>query len=115
MPLFSAFETPEKYYVALAHESIHSTRHPARLNRYYRGSRNKKFNLAMEELVAELGTAYLCADLGITPEVRPYHAVYILPWFRVFKNDKDFIFIAASHAQKAVEYLHNCQPPSIQI
>jgi antirestriction protein ArdC len=110
IPLLTAFETLESYYVTLAHESIHSTRHPARLNRYYKGSRNKKFNHAMEELVAELGTAYLCADLGITPEVRSYHAVYILPWFRVFKADKDFIFMAATRAQKAVEYLHSRQP-----
>jgi len=55
----------------------------------------------MEELVAEIGAAFLCADLGITPQIREDHGAYIASWLQVLKDDKRAIFIAASHAQKA--------------
>jgi antirestriction protein ArdC len=53
----------------------------------------------MEELVAEIGAAFLCADLGIAPETRDDHAAYIASWLKVLKDDKRAIFTAASHAQ----------------
>jgi antirestriction protein ArdC len=65
---------------------------------------------AREELVAELGSAFLCADLGITPEVRPDHAAYIASWLTVLKGDKRFTFTAAGHAQRAADFLHGLQP-----
>jgi antirestriction protein ArdC len=66
---------------------------------------------AMEELGAEIGAAFLCADLvGITPETRDDHAAYIASWLQVLKNDKRAIFTAASHAQNAADYLHGLQP-----
>ena len=65
---------------------------------------------AREELVAELGAAFLCADLGLTPEVRDDHAAYIASWLTVLKNDKRAIFSAAAYAQKAVDFLHGLQP-----
>jgi antirestriction protein ArdC len=58
---------------------------------------------------AELGAAFLCADLGITPEVRPDHAAYIASWLQVLKQDKRLVFSAASHAQRAADYLHSLQ------
>ncbi|WP_432444747.1 zincin-like metallopeptidase domain-containing protein [Rhizobium leguminosarum] len=58
-----------------------------------------------EELVAELGAAFLCADLSITPEVREDHAAYIGNWLTILKGDKRAIFTAASHAQRAVDFL----------
>ena len=64
----------------------------------------------MEELVAELGSAFLCADLAITPEVREDHADYIGHWLKVLKDDKKAVFTAAAHAQKAADYLHGLQP-----
>ena len=64
----------------------------------------------MEELVAELGSAFLCADLDLTPEVREDHAAYIVNWLEVLKNDKRAIFSAAAHAQKAADYLNRLQP-----
>jgi antirestriction protein ArdC len=64
----------------------------------------------MEGLVAEIAAALLCADLGITPETLDDHAAYIASWLQVLKNDKRAIFTAASHAQKAVDYLHGLQP-----
>jgi len=65
---------------------------------------------AREELVAELGAAFLCADLEITPEVQEDHASYIVTWLQVLENDHRAIFQAAAHAQHAVDYLHSFQP-----
>lgn len=64
----------------------------------------------MEELVAEMGSAFLAADLNITPEVREDHADYIGHWLTVLENDKRAVFTAASLASKAVGYLHELQP-----
>ena len=64
----------------------------------------------MEELTAEMGAAFLCADLQITPEVRDDHASYIESWLKVLQSDTRSIFTAASHASKAVDFLHGLQP-----
>ena len=69
---------------------------------------------AMEELVAEIGAAFLCVDLGITPETRDDHAAYIASWLKVLKDDKRAIFTTASHAQKTADYLHGLQPQEAQ-
>ena len=63
----------------------------------------------MEELVAELGSAILCADLDLTPEIREDHAAYIVSWLEVLKNDNRAIFSAAAHAQRAADYLAGLQ------
>jgi antirestriction protein ArdC len=110
MPPFVAFRDAESYYSTLAHESTHWTRHPSRLNREFGRKRWGDEGYAIEELVAELGAAFLCADLGITAEPRPDHASYVANWLTVLKNDKRAIFTAASHASRAVEYLHKLQP-----
>jgi antirestriction protein ArdC len=60
--------------------------------------------------VAELGSAFLAADLELTPEVREDHAAYIGSWLRALSDDKRLIFSAAAHAQRAVDYLHELQP-----
>jgi len=60
---------------------------------------------AMEELVAELGAAFLCADLGITTVPRADHAQYLASWLNVLKADKKAIFTAASKASEAVRFL----------
>jgi antirestriction protein ArdC len=57
-----------------------------------------------------LGSAFLCADLELTPEVRDDHAGYIANWLEVLKDDKRCIVQAASYAQKAVDYLHGLRP-----
>lgn len=63
----------------------------------------------------ELGSAMLCADLGIVPELepRPDHAAYIQSWSEILGSDKRAIFNAAAHAQRAVAYLHDLQPEAI--
>src|ERR1700733_16128923 len=112
MPKLEAFRDGESYYATLAHEMTHWTRHESRLNRDLGRKRFGDAGYAMEELVAEIGAAFLCADLGITPEVREDHAAYIGSWLKVLKGDKRFIFTAASHAQRAADFLHGLQEPA---
>jgi antirestriction protein ArdC len=64
----------------------------------------------MEELVAGLGAAFLSADLDLTPEPPADHASYTASWLEVLKYDKRVIFTAASHAQRAADFLHGLQP-----
>ncbi len=64
----------------------------------------------MEELVAEIGSAFLAADLDLTPEMREDHTAYIGSWLKVLKEDKRAIFTAAAHAQRAADFLHGLQP-----
>jgi len=109
MPPFIAFDNSESYYSTLAHETTHWTRHPARLERDLGRKKWGDEGYAMEELVAELGSAYLGADLGLAPDVREENAAYIKSWLDVLKNDKRAIFTAAAYAQKAVELLHEYQ------
>ncbi len=109
MPDFQTFRDGKSYYATLAHEMTHWTRHETRLNRDLGRKRFADVGYAMEELVAEIGAAFLCADLGITPETREDHAAYVASWLKVLKNDKKAIFTAASHAQKAVDHLHSYQ------
>ncbi|WP_370501749.1 zincin-like metallopeptidase domain-containing protein [Rhodovulum sulfidophilum] len=60
--------------------------------------------------IAELGAAFLCADLALTPEPGEDHAAYIQSWLKVLKNDKRAILSAAAHAQRAADYLKGLQP-----
>ena len=92
------------YYSTLLHELTHWTGHRSRLDRDLRGRFGKEA-YAMEELVAELGAAFLCGDLGITNRPRPDHAAYIGNWLEVLKNDKKAIFTAASQASKAANFI----------
>jgi antirestriction protein ArdC len=110
MPPFECFRDAESHAATLAHELTHWTRHPSRLDRDLGRKRFADSGYAMEELVAELGSAFLCADLCITPELREDHASYIDCWLSVLKQDKRAIFTAASHASKAVDYLNQLQP-----
>jgi antirestriction protein ArdC len=110
MPPFETFRDAESHAATLAHELTHWTRHSSRLNREFGRKRFGDEGYAMEELVAELGSAFLCADLEITPEIRDDHASYVANWLKVLKDDKRAIFTAASHASKAVDFLHGLQP-----
>jgi antirestriction protein ArdC len=111
MPPFETFKDAESYAGTLAHELTHWTKHSKRLARDLGRVRWGDEGYAREELVAELGAAFLCADIGITPEVREDHAAYIASWLTVLKMDKRFIFTAAAHAQRAADYLHGLQRP----
>lgn len=114
MPPFETFRDAESYYATLAHECTHWTRHPARLERDFGRKRWGDEGYAMEELVAELGSAFLSADLDLTPEPRDDHAAYIASWLEVLKDDKRAIFTAASHAQRAADFLNGLQKSAEQ-
>ena len=110
MPPFEAFRDKESYYATACHELTHWTNHKSRLDRSFDAKRFGDHGYAREELVAELGAAFLCADLGITPEVRDDHAAYLGHWLKVLQEDKRAIFSAAAHAQRAADFLHGLQP-----
>jgi antirestriction protein ArdC len=74
-------------------------RHPSRLDRDFGRKRFGDEGYAMKELVAELGSAFLAADLDLTPDVREVHAAYIGSWIKVIKGDKRAIFTAAAQPQ----------------
>jgi len=110
MPPIEAFEDPESFYATLGHEACHWVGAPSRLARQLGRKRYGDEGYAREELVAELGAAFLAADLDLEPEVREDHAAYIEHWITVLRSDKRAIFQAASHAQRTVDYLHRLQP-----
>ncbi len=111
MPPYASFRdtdtssAAEAYYATLLHELIHWTSPTHRCDRQL-GKRFANHAYAREELVAELGAAFLCADLGITPEPRADHAAYIASWLAALREDKRAIVSAASLAQKAANWLH---------
>ena len=104
MPPFDAFIENVGYYSTLAHEHTHWTATSGRCDRQL-GKRFGDNAYAAEELIAELGAAFVCAHLGLSTEPREDHAQYIQSWLRVLKADKRAIFTAASKAQQACDWL----------
>ena len=102
LPPRGSFVTPADYYCTALHELGHWTANPARLARDLTG-RFGSTAYAREELIAELTSAFLCAHLGIVPQVR--HADYLANWLAVLKADSRAIFHAASQASKASDFL----------
>lgn len=99
----------ESYYSTLLHELIHWTGHSTRLHRELK-NRFGDAAYSVEELVAELGAAFLCADLRISPSPRPDHAAYIQSWLTVLRQDKRALFAAAAKATQASDFLFKLQP-----
>lgn len=112
MPPLNSFKEIVPYYSTLLHELTHWSGHKSRCDRDMKG-RFGDLSYAMEELVAELGAAFLCSALGIEVEPRIDHAQYIEYWLKVLKMDKRAIFTAASQAQKAVDWMEAAQPEDI--
>jgi antirestriction protein ArdC len=104
MPGFDQFPDRADYYSTLAHETTHWTSHASRCDRQL-GKRFGDAAYAMEELIAELGSAYTMAGLELELTPRADHAAYINNWLKVLKSDKRAIFTAASQAQKAADWL----------
>jgi antirestriction protein ArdC len=114
MPEFRQFIAADRYYSTLAHEHVHWTGAPKRCAREF-GKRFGDNAYALEELVAELGAAFLCAELGLSNEPRQDHAAYLAGWLRVLKGDKRAIFTAASKAQAAADFLNGLQTTTTQL
>ncbi|MDT3680816.1 MAG: zincin-like metallopeptidase domain-containing protein [Burkholderiaceae bacterium] len=102
MPPRSAFAEADAYYGTLLHELTHWTGHPSRCNRPLQ-PRQAIEAYAFEELVAEMGAAFLCAHCGLPGRLE--HASYIDSWLRALRQDKRLIFTAASKAQAAADYV----------
>jgi antirestriction protein ArdC len=94
----------ENYCAVLLHELTHWTGHPSRCNRDLR-NRFGDAAYAMEELVAEIGSAFFCARLGISSSPREDHARYLGNWLSILKGDKKAIFTAAAKAQAAIDFV----------
>jgi antirestriction protein ArdC len=104
MPGFDQFPDCVNYYSVLAHETTHWTSHASRCDRQL-GKRFGDDAYAVEELIAELGSAYTMARLELELSPREDHAQYIQSWLKVLKADKRAIFTAASKAQQAADWL----------
>ncbi len=98
------FDTAETFYAVALHELTHWSGHTSRLARDFSGRFGDEA-YAFEELIAELGAAFSCAELGLIPATMEDHAGYIENWLRVLKKDKRAIFTAASQASKAHGYI----------
>jgi antirestriction protein ArdC len=102
MPAFAGFKGADHFYNVAFHELTHWSGHKSRLDRDLKnrfGSRN----YAAEELIAELGAAFLCAEFGFDGDVR--NAGYIASWIELLKADKRAFFTSCSQASKAADYL----------
>ena len=102
LPNKAAFDNPQSYYATAFHELTHWTGHKSRCDRSLQG-RFGNPEYAFEELVAEMGAAFLCADHSIQGELR--HAGYINHWLKACREDNKAIFKAAALSQKAADYL----------
>ena len=94
----------QAYYGVLFHELIHATGHKSRLDRELK-NRFGDPKYAFEELIAEIGSAFCCVKLGITPSTRKDHADYVANWLKALKDDTKAIFKASTLAQQATDYL----------
>ena len=104
MPNPAQFDSVSGYYATALHELTHWTGHASRCAREY-GKRFGDTAYAREELVAEMGAAFLCARAGIDGQLQ--HAAYLQSWIDVLKSDKRAIVIAAAAAQKAADFVIN--------
>jgi antirestriction protein ArdC len=108
MPTAQSFASPDAYAATLAHELVHWTGHKSRCDRQF-GKRFGDDAYAFEELVAEIGSAFVCAQMGI-PLENLQHSSYIASWLKVLKADKRAIFTASSQAKRSSEFLITNEP-----
>ena len=107
MPNANLFKSDEEYYSTLFHELTHSTGHASRLNRDELSKINmlRSHDYSKEELVAEMGSAFLCGRCGIMPKVIVNQAAYIQSWLKQLKNNRKWLVYAAAQAQKAADFI----------
>ena len=104
LPERERFTSPENYYATALHELTHWTGHESRLNRQF-GKRFGDNAYAFEELVAELGAAFVVGHVGFVDATIENHAAYLENWLTVLKNDKTAIFTASKHATLAYDFI----------
>lgn len=108
LPPIGAFKNVESYFATKLHELGHWSGHESRLNRELKNRFGTRA-YAAEELIAEMTSAFLCAHLGVTGELR--HAGYIEKWLELLRSDDRAIFTAASRASQAADYLRAFSEP----
>ena len=104
IPRINDFDSTEEYYSSLFHELIHWSGHESRIKRKSLLELNNK-NYSFEELIAEIGAAYLCSMCGISTKVVENQAAYINGWLKLSKENGHLFPLAAKEAQIAVDYL----------
>jgi antirestriction protein ArdC len=112
LPHPACFHSPEAYYTTLYHELVHASGHRARLDRKTLTDlcRFGDPTYAKEELVAEMGAAYLSGLCGIAPVTLATSAAYLQSWMTVLRHDPTMLVQAAAQAQRAADYLQNLHP-----
>lgn len=105
MPKKTQFETVAGYYETFFHELSHSTGHETRLNRSTLTTLTNLKDYSKEELIAELGSAYLCAKVDLFPQTEENQASYIQGWLKALQDDRTMLVHAASQGQKAADYI----------
>ena len=105
MPLIGQFPMRDHFYSTLAHEHTHWTGHSTRLDRDLKGRFGSE-SYAMEELCAELGAAFIGAQLGLDQAVRKDHAQYLKHWLTVLRSDPKALVTVTSKAQAALDHLN---------
>lgn len=113
LPPSESFTSPAAYYATSLHEHVHWTGHAERLNRLDKWAHFGSEAYACEELVAELGAAFLCADLEVRGELE-HHASYLGHWLKVLRRDSKALFAAAADANRAAEHMKALQPAQIE-
>jgi antirestriction protein ArdC len=108
MPEQETFDSEDHYYGTLFHEMAHSTGHESRLARpgVSNPIRYGSHDYSQEELVAEMGAAFLAAEAGIDAEgLMDNSAAYVASWLKALRNDKKLVVFAGAQAQKAVDHI----------
>jgi antirestriction protein ArdC len=107
MPGRELFTTAEEYYATLLHELTHSTGHPTRLARetITEAGPFGSATYSKEELCAEMGSAFLCAEAGISPAVIENQVAYVAGWLSKLREDRKLLIYAAAQAQKAADFI----------
>ena len=109
LPPRELFTTAEEFYATLDHECLHASGHQSRLNResITEAAPFGSPVYCREELIAEMGAAFLCAEAGISPVVLENQAAYVQGWLGKVRGDARLVVIAAAQAQKAADYILN--------
>jgi antirestriction protein ArdC len=105
MPLREAFRDGGQYWATLAHEASHATRHETRLNRDFGQTRFGDAGYALEELVAELASAFIGAHIGLPADHLEDHASYIGGWLKALGDNPSAFLTSASKAQAAADWV----------
>jgi antirestriction protein ArdC len=113
LPPLALYEAAGTYYATLFHELVHSTGHPRRLCRFSPDDPplEDRESYSLEELVAEIGSSFLCAETGILPPTIDNNSAYIAGWLRVLEHNRSYLFRASSLAQKAVDLIRSGDTP----